>query len=136
VWRHNGHRDEAEKFLKAIAANPGDGLHRHIFADWLEENGYDNASKGQRWAAANGKYAHPVSGWFASSPGQEDDAHLLPRHMFHASGPASPGVLLHRQGVGGTPLYEDPEPEHAFLQASNNLDWHPETGEPMERKNP
>jgi uncharacterized protein (TIGR02996 family) len=69
MWRDNGHRDEAMKFIKRITENPGDGLHRLIFADWLDENGYTSAAHGQRWAAKHGKApARPVgdanfSGW-------------------------------------------------------------------------
>lgn len=48
------HADEALPFLEAIADRPGDALPRLIFADWLEERGYDREASWQRWSAATG----------------------------------------------------------------------------------
>jgi uncharacterized protein (TIGR02996 family) len=50
---------EAEPFLRAIAAAPGDPLPRLIFADWLEEHGAGKAAKLQRHLAKSG--LHPVT---------------------------------------------------------------------------
>src|SRR5262245_40445265 len=45
---------EAQPFLAAIAERPGDALPRLMFADWLEERGYDQEASDQRLRAFNG----------------------------------------------------------------------------------
>lgn len=54
---------EVQAFIKSLhdAAEKKDSLPRHIFADWLEEQGHDNAAKWQRLFAEQGKFPHRAS---------------------------------------------------------------------------
>ena len=47
------HPEEAG-FLEAIAANPQDGTHRVVYADWLEEHSFEDEAFVQRWMGRTG----------------------------------------------------------------------------------
>jgi uncharacterized protein (TIGR02996 family) len=137
---------EAEAFLRSIAAKPGDGLPRLIFADWLDDNGHHNAAAGQRWAAKHGKYPRPsgevvadpgvghhtAGGWSIGghSPALLSVPHALPDPFFDTERMAGGEQRYYR-----TKLYTSgPEPhdhERAFLDAAARMNWHPDTGEPL-----
>jgi hypothetical protein len=130
--------------LKAVAESPGDPLPRHLLADHAEEYGFDNVAKGQRWAAKHGKYASKYrgatdgGGWIANEHHPQvsfDDVdpvnrepHLLP-DFFDPNREHAFRWGAHPDKEVGTI-----RPERAFIEGSHALNWHPETGEPEERK--
>jgi uncharacterized protein (TIGR02996 family) len=158
MWRDNGHRDEAEKFLKSIVAghDKRDQLPRLIFADWLDETGYPNAASGQRWLAKNNKtpktpqHDDPIRpgvqrGWHMGGRMHMHGNSLLPEQFYwHApatvrrndnrsswgKGTIHGGGELYHTGFIGEP--HDPlHYERVVLDRSNSMKWHPETGEPL-----
>lgn len=142
---------EAEGFLRKLAESKGDPLHRLIFADWLDDNGYDGAAHGQRWAAkyrkapkvATPEEGYYVGGWDKDRSNQShahdhdpENPHQLPR-VFTKLSPLEPlkhgGVNNHAylNAYGGTdPAVGSLHNERHFLGRSHELGWD-EGGEPF-----
>jgi uncharacterized protein (TIGR02996 family) len=150
----------AEPFLRRLADSGGDPLHRQVFADWLDESGYANAAAGQRWAAKHGKAPGTTEtvhdpatgnvvraargGWLMG--GSENThtgyAHVHGRSTLAEPNRRLPAAFFDTEGATGGEqrLYRSrlfrsgPDPfshEHAFLDASHRLSYHPDTGEPL-----
>lgn len=69
-------RSKAEKaaFEAAIAEDPYDGVTRKVFADWLEEHGFDDESVIQRdWTVAKHRAAEEWLAMFAGECGDSYD---------------------------------------------------------------
>jgi uncharacterized protein (TIGR02996 family) len=67
--------EEAKKFLAAIDENPCDQAPRLVYADWLDENGYEDEAAEMRESAAGCDLASTLKGMF--DPGDRiDKAHL------------------------------------------------------------
>jgi uncharacterized protein (TIGR02996 family) len=148
---------EATPFLRRLADSAGDPLHRQVFADWLEEQGYGAAAQGQRWAArynkAPGKPEHrpggftAPGGWYVGGihPGHTGHLHgfmaddsayagrTLPMHFFMTE----PGATWQTSRLFNTTNNEvrqnthDPlAHESALLDATHRIKWD-EHGEPL-----
>jgi uncharacterized protein (TIGR02996 family) len=65
-----------EQFLKAIAEEPYESLHRWGFADWLEENGHDDEARVQRaWTPERHREAEAFMKEYAAMLSGRDDAY-------------------------------------------------------------
>jgi hypothetical protein len=136
--------------LRAIATSPGDPLPRHLLADHAEEHGFGNVAAGQRWAAKHGKrpaahddetmrrHAGPFAdlhygGWFHPAdqndiPGDEYSDYSRQFRLPAAFGDPSGNMPTIYQSSPTTTVHDH---ERNFLQRSHELNWHPDSGEPM-----
>lgn len=90
--------DEKAAFETAIAENPYDGVTRKVFADWLEEHGFDDAAVLQReWTAEKMRAAEKYVRDFAEACGISQEELLTEAERFLDDGEE---VLVGAEGVG------------------------------------
>ncbi len=74
-FRTDRDREDARGFVRAIDDDPYDEVTRRVFADWLEERGYDDEAAIQRsWTAqAHQEATDVVRDWCGSNLYDEDE---------------------------------------------------------------
>lgn len=138
VYPHPLEHPEVEGFLRGLVESKHDPLNRMLFADWLEEHGYNNAATGQRWAAkekrapfndmGKGSFdddpSNPSNGWYLgprdlSNYNYEYNESLLPPAFFNAH------QRLHTSYI--SPIH----PEHMRTNPDSVMGLVPESDDPM-----
>jgi uncharacterized protein (TIGR02996 family) len=138
-----GQHPDAEPFLRALAmAEKSDPLSRLYFADWLDENGYDRAALGQRWAARMKKSPerdpNGSGGWFDAGRVAHMDPSIDPSEFQEISRRLNdtyphylPSVFFKYHDRLWDETMDPLEMERHFLNASHRIGY-TEEGEPTD----
>jgi uncharacterized protein (TIGR02996 family) len=126
---------DADAFLRAIVAAPGDALPRIVFADYLDELGLVAEALGQRWAAKHGKRPcrqHECDlssgGWWTDGPSCDTYRIPNPSRLPEILSGAKAAALIYPDGKDLV------ECERTLLDVCGSaIDWS-DDGEPLARK--